>query len=621
MKYRTNATGDKALATALKVLSRRYPALAGKKGEDPEIRFVGGGAPDVCAVSREGGGYVVSYGRRNMALRMAGNLLSGIVPERAEECPFATLGVMIDCSRNAVKTVDWLKGCLDRLALLGYDMAMLYTEDTYRIEGEPLFGFMRGAYSPGEIRQIDDHAASLGIELVPCIETLAHLEQIFKWGGYADIRDCGGIVLEGEEKTYALVRKMVAFWAGCVRSRRIHLGMDEAFGLGTGEHERRFGKQPPFEIVNRHLKRCCAICGEFGMRPMIWSDMYFRIGSANGDYYDPGSQPPERVVRDIPKGLDLVYWDYYHDDRGFYETFIDKHRALGGEPLMGSGVWTWNLFWYGHRNTRTTVGPCLAACRAKKLKEVFFTMWGDNGGYCDYGSAFAGLAYAAELAFAGEAPDAVLERRVKALFGGSSYKAVTALGEAMHLRADRILLDDPLMLLFIRGLASARAFDPYGGAKTTLAEVRAAFEKARKAIAGAPDGDAGSMPYARALADALCRKADLAEKAFALAKKKNHRAGAVELLAAASGYAKSVSRFNAEFRRMWHSQNKPFGFESIQIRLAAQAARAGELVVRLGEFLRGKGKTVPELAELARVADAPWVGGSWPDFATASCIL
>ena len=621
MKYRTNTTGDKALATALKVLSRRYPALAGKKGEDPEIRFVGGGAPDVCAVSREGGGYVVSYGRRNMALRMAGNLLSGIVPERAEKCPFATLGVMIDCSRNAVKTVDWLKGCFERLAILGYNMAMLYTEDTYQIDGEPFFGFMRGAYTPAEIREIDDYAASLGIELIPCIETLAHLDQIFKWGKYADIRDRDGILLEGEEKTYALIEKMVATWASCVRSRRIHLGMDEAFGLGTGEHERQFGKQPPFDIINRHLGRCCAICEKHGLKPMIWSDLYFRIGSKTNAYYDLDSRPPAKVVRGIPKGLDLVYWDYYHDDRGFYETFIDRHRAMGGEPLMGSGVWTWNLFWYSHHNTRLTVEPCLQACRARKIREVFFTMWGDNGGYCDYGSALAGLAYAAEIAFAGDARDARLEKRVKSLLGGSSYKAVTALGEVSHLRADHVLLDDPLMMLYIHGVASAHAFSGFNGEKVSFAEARAAFAKARKAIARAPDGDAGSMPYAQALANALCLKMDLAEASFATMKKKDHRRDARALLRIAKAYEKAIARFSSEFRKMWFSQNKPFGFESIQIRLGAQVVRTHELALRLEAFLGGKERTIPELAELARIGDALTVGGSYRQYATASCIF
>jgi hexosaminidase len=46
----------------------------------------------------------------------------------------------------------------------------LYTEDTYQIPDEPFFGYLRGAYTEAELREIDDYAYALGIEVVPCSE-------------------------------------------------------------------------------------------------------------------------------------------------------------------------------------------------------------------------------------------------------------------------------------------------------------------------------------------------------------------------------------------------------------------------------------------------------------------
>ena len=63
-----------------------------------------------------------------------------------------SLGVMIDCSRDAVMTVDKLKDFITILAKFGYDSVQLYTEDTYEIDGEPYFGYMRGRYTQEEIR-------------------------------------------------------------------------------------------------------------------------------------------------------------------------------------------------------------------------------------------------------------------------------------------------------------------------------------------------------------------------------------------------------------------------------------------------------------------------------------
>ena len=267
---------------------------------------------------------------------------------------------------------------------------------------------------------------------------------------------------------------------------------------------------------------------------------------------------------------------------------------------MGSGVWTWSKFWYDHFMTRNTVVPCLKACRAKNLKEVFFTMWGDNGGYCDYDSAYAGLAFAAELSFTGKADDARLEKVVSGLFGGSSYKAIIALGDIMNYSVPQFLFDDPLMLLYFRSFYnSQQKFQDYDR-KADFGEVKKAFEAAEKAVCKAPSkGEAGSMALARALAKSMTSKFAYAEAAFKAAEKKDHRKDAPALLKLAKAYEKNISDFYGEFWKMWHEHNKPFGLESTQIRLGGQVIRAGELVIRLENFIASGEKTIPELAELA----------------------
>ena len=78
-------------------------------------------------------------------------------------CAFGEFGVMLDCSRNAVRTVDTLKAFIDNLALMGYNQLQLYTEDTYEIDGEPYFGYQRGRYTREEIKEIDAYARGYDI--------------------------------------------------------------------------------------------------------------------------------------------------------------------------------------------------------------------------------------------------------------------------------------------------------------------------------------------------------------------------------------------------------------------------------------------------------------------------
>lgn len=348
--------------------------------------------------------------------------------ECKESTPFKTLGIMLDVSRNMVMTVDHLKMWFRRLALSGYNMIMLYTEDTYELPDEPFFGHLRGAYTLEEIRELDEYAKCLGIELVGCIQTLGHLEQIIKWGGaYDKVRDTASVLLVDEPKTYALIEKMIAFWSEALGSRRIHIGMDETHDLGRGRFLDKFGYESGFELFNRHLGKVNELCKKAGLAPMIWSDMYFRLSNADQNYYDLEHPIPDSVQKKIPQNVQLVYWDYYHEDAAMYEAMIKRHRDIGFEPVMGSGIWTWTRLWYDHAKTEKTAVPCIQACRKQKVSELFFTMWGDNGAYCNYDSSLAGIIYCADLAYGVPAndPDKFTSKRFAAVCQ-SSYERISS---------------------------------------------------------------------------------------------------------------------------------------------------------------------------------------------------
>lgn len=52
-----------------------------------------------------------------------------------EHVCFERNSLMLDCSRNAVFTVEKVKFLIRTLAKLGMNVLMLYTEDTYEVAG------------------------------------------------------------------------------------------------------------------------------------------------------------------------------------------------------------------------------------------------------------------------------------------------------------------------------------------------------------------------------------------------------------------------------------------------------------------------------------------------------
>ena len=183
---------------------------------------------------------------------------------------FDTFGVMIDCSRNAVMSVESLKKFMSIFKKMGYNQVQLYMEDTYEVENEPLFGHFRGRYSADELRELDDYAYGLGIELVPCIQTLAHMNAaINQWSYFRNMRDIDDILLVGADRTYELVESLISSLRKCFRTDKIHIGMDEADNLGRGKYLDKNGLRKRYDILLDHLKEVCKITEKYGFKPMM----------------------------------------------------------------------------------------------------------------------------------------------------------------------------------------------------------------------------------------------------------------------------------------------------------------------------------------------------------------
>ena len=264
---------------------------------------------------------------------------------------FESFGVMIDCSRNAVMRPEQVKKYMGILSKMGYNMVELYTEDTFEVTDEPYFGYMRGRYTQKELKELDTYAQSVGIELMPCVQTLAHLESIFRWQEYVGIRDLNDILLVGEERTYRLIDNIFRTLAECFTSRRVNIGMDEAHMLGLGKYFEKHGLRNRFDIIYEHLLKVLEIADKYGFTCLIWSDMFFRIANRGEYYTEKEIEIPDEIIAKVPKNLELIYWDYYHTDKATYDNMLNP-SGLRAVPGLGRGLRRATDFLSEQRNPR-----------------------------------------------------------------------------------------------------------------------------------------------------------------------------------------------------------------------------------------------------------------------------
>ena len=497
---------------------------------------------------------------------------------------FNTFGVMIDMSRNAVMTVEALKQYLTLLGKMGYNAVMLYTEDTYEVDGEPYFGYMRGRYSKAEMKEIDDFCASIGMEVIPCIETLAHLDTAFHWGKIP--RDCENIMLVDDERTYELIDRMFASTSECFRSRKINVGMDEAHMLGRGKYLDKHGYVPSNEILMRHLKRVCEIAKKYDYELMVWSDMFF------GDYSKKDIAEPDEEMQRLLDSVTPIYWDYHITSEKEYSDKIIKHKQISKNTWYAGAAWGWFGIIPHNRFTLQTMIPAINACKNNKVKNVFITMWGDNGAECSHISQLPALFYLAMHAN-GENNEEKIKKKFKSLVG-IEFDDFMKIDLPNDVEPYSGLPRNPSTYMiysdYFNGFLDYTVKEGIGEKYHGIAETLAAIAKK-------------SRKYGYVF-DSAAKLSYLLEVKYELGVKtrRAYKDGDLEALKnlALNDYArveKLLRDYVSAFEKQWMRENKPQGFDTHENRLGGILLRTSSCKRRILDYVSGKLDKIDELEE------------------------
>jgi len=583
------------LAVALREIVADFPGRFTDGPEGWPVRFRHlDGESESYRIESTAGQIIIHSTSIPCALRALATVMSDVSesrPATVSAALFPSRGAMVDASRNAVPRPETLQHLIRRLALMGFNRLLLYCEDTITIHGEPFLGYFRGAYSPAELRELDRYAEIFGMEVVPCIQTLGHMEQALQWPAYWPLRDTPRVLLADEPATYAFIEKLIDAATAPFRSRRIHIGMDEAHGVGSGAYRQRNGPQRPFDVLSAHLDKVAAICRQRGLAPMIWSDMFFRLGSRKNHYYDRETVFPPGLAQRIPLGVDLVYWDYYHRRESFYDEWIARHQELGQTPVFASAVWTWNRFWAELPHSIATMTPGLAAARRAGIQEVFATLWGDDGMECDLLSALPGLEAFAALCFEGGTESVAEHFRGTCDADWKSWHSASDLdrpthgppreGEAENL-AKLLLWHDPLLGFLEKHL--------HRGLSPLYARSRDFLE----AAAGQP-GHNHRLAHPARLARCLALKAQLHETLRPAYHRQDRTALAAIFHELLPALQVALRHLHESHRALWEELYRPFGWDVLDRRYGGLRARLESLADRLRQHL-DTGSPIEELA-------------------------
>lgn len=517
--------------------------------------------------------------------------------EYTEEVYFDTLGAMFDGSQaNSLMNVKSAKRMMLYLASMGYNMMMLYTEDCYEIEGEPYFGNMRPRYTKKDFKELDDYAYALGIELVGAIQTLGHLTEAIKKPCYNKISDCPDILMVGEEGTYALIDKMIKTMSESLRSRRIHLGLDEAWDLGRGNYLKKNGYREQKDIMAEHLTEVMKITEKYGMRPMMWADMFFRGKSKTADYFDKNVHFTESDRNKTTENMGIVYWDYYHGDEETYLKGLAESKVLSDEVIFAGCARNVRSFGSHIEKTILTTNPAMKACKSIGIREVMATVWGDDQRESSTFATLPGLALFAEHMYSFEPETETVKKRLssstempwEALWDIDAFDAVPEFNgknEENFQLSKVIMWQDILLGLFDVSMA-----------KCDMASHYARLEK--KMIKYSENETFGIMfEFYAALARVLSKKQYIGVRICEAYRAKDTATLKKIKDEELSELYKDTAALRKAHRRYYFDEYKPIGWEILDIRYGGVLMRIDTAVSRLEDYLSGKIDVIEELEE------------------------
>ena len=219
----------------------------------------------------------------------------------------------IDLARQKER-VEFVKNQMRFCRANGYNTVLLYLEASVRTSVTAFFD-EASSYSLDEVADIVNYGESIGIDVVPAFETLAHMEKFFVYKQLSDLAEfddehnqgrdfCSPYYPHGSHgcatnpRLQSFTDKYVTEVCGVFHSKYVHMGMDEMFQFACCDDCRRnieggVTKQQLFVdfVLHEH-----ALVSAMNRTMLMWDDML--------EYYP--------VAGLLPRDIVLCNWNYIY---------------------------------------------------------------------------------------------------------------------------------------------------------------------------------------------------------------------------------------------------------------------------------------------------------------------
>ena len=511
------------------------------------------------------------------------------------------LNAIVNVSGNAVPTVSTLKKFARIIKDFGYDAMYISFDDVMKLDDEPLFGYQRGRYDVAEMNELDDYCSSIGIELRPAISTVGHLFSVWKnYYPYGKVMEGKGVLMVDNDDTYALIEKMFSAASKFMKSRKIHIGLDDAYYVGRNRHLNQFGFQKFHEILFRHARRVQEIAKKYGYECEIWSEEFVNRNLKDELTNLSKEQIQEMIKGQLPSDITISHRDIFVNDADAIYAGLAKNFKMSDNVSMTTAVMKGYGFTCDNDFTIKAVKSAVDAVKSLGVKKYNMQLLSDFGGEQSLFCALPSLYFASECLNGKADCKCCLDKTKFKKITGADFDALMLLDlpnkpymnkeyKSFNTKSYFYFYND-LLFGFMDAIVSNGIGLAYADCAKKLLET-----------------DGGEYDYLLKTAGALCKvlenKAELGKK-VKTAYDKGDKDALINI--ADNVIPKVIDDINAFYTALdyqWYSENKSFGFEVQEHRWGAITARLLVVAEKLKDYANGKIDSIRELMENRLVPD------------------
>lgn len=213
-------------------------------------------------------------------------------------------------------------------AAMRYNVVLVEWEDSFPWTVDERFRSPT-AYTRGDLAMFNAAAASLGLELIPLVQCLGHMETPLSVPGYEHLRELpdfeaglNPLAPGARELVQGMVDDVLALMPSV---RYFHLGGDEARTFGQNPETRAYvEKHGKGALYLHHVEPILDHLNHRGIRPILWHDMMIDWGSD--------------ALRALAAKADLMPWGYgghpdtteHHFNTRYIKRFHEHGFSLWG---------------------------------------------------------------------------------------------------------------------------------------------------------------------------------------------------------------------------------------------------------------------------------------------------